>query len=162
MPFTAQPIGQPEICKMSLKECRCVGGEEIFIIGKNFLRGTRVFFQQVVDEQVQWEKEGEIDKDYFQTVSGTWMCEMSMYSFVLNLNETLVFCVQLLILFDTNLYCHLCFSSYTFWKNVVVSYPPQTNVFGVYIGITRLSGLWPGFDTRRRHVRWSCGHQVRQ
>lgn len=54
---------------MSLKECRASGGEEMFIIGKNFLRGTRVFFQQVLDEAVQWEKEGEIDKDYFQTVS---------------------------------------------------------------------------------------------
>ena len=27
---------------------------------------------------------------------------------------------------------------------------------------TRLSPLRPGFDTRRRHMRWSCGHQVRQ
>lgn len=66
--IAAQPIGQPEICKMSLKECSMAGGEEMFIIGKNFLRGTRVFFQQVIDESIQWEKEGEIDKDYFQTV----------------------------------------------------------------------------------------------
>lgn len=48
-----------------------VGGEELYIIGKNFLRGTRVFFQEIKDEetgQILWEKEGEIDKDYFQTV----------------------------------------------------------------------------------------------
>ena len=27
---------------------------------------------------------------------------------------------------------------------------------------TRFSPLRPGFDTRRRHVRWSYDHQVRQ
>ncbi|XP_052816671.1 nuclear factor of activated T-cells 5-like isoform X4 [Mya arenaria] len=64
-----QPIGQPEICKMSLKESFMSGGDELFIIGKNFLRGTRVFFQQMVDDQDDplWEREGEIDKDFFQT-----------------------------------------------------------------------------------------------
>ena len=50
-----------------------MGGEELFIIGKNFLRGTQVFFQEVSDDdgssKIVWEKEGEIDKDYFQAVS---------------------------------------------------------------------------------------------
>ena len=60
---------------MSLKECGLAGGEELYIIGKNFLRGTQVFFQELHpdtdDDQTQfvWEKEGEIDKDYFQAVS---------------------------------------------------------------------------------------------
>ncbi|KAL4235336.1 regulation of calcineurin-NFAT signaling cascade [Mactra antiquata] len=62
-----QPIGQPEICKMSLHESSMIGGQELYIIGKNFLRGTRVFFQEIKDEETVWEKEGEIDKDYFQT-----------------------------------------------------------------------------------------------
>lgn len=69
--FIAQPVGQPEICKMSLKESPACGGGEIFIIGKNFLRGTKVFFQELMEEEdgrIEWEKESEIDKDYFQPV----------------------------------------------------------------------------------------------
>lgn len=65
-----QAIGEPEICKMSLQEAQSPGGNELFIIGKNFLKGAQVFFQQVTDDDVGhilWEKEGEIDKDYFQT-----------------------------------------------------------------------------------------------
>lgn len=64
-----QPIGQPEICKMSLKEGPASGGDELFIIGKNFLRGTKVFFQELSEEEnggIKWEKESEIDRDYFQ------------------------------------------------------------------------------------------------
>ncbi|WAR12904.1 NFAT5-like protein [Mya arenaria] len=58
-----KPCGSPQESFMS-------GGDELFIIGKNFLRGTRVFFQQMVDDQDDplWEREGEIDKDFFQTV----------------------------------------------------------------------------------------------
>ena len=57
---------------MSLKASSVYGGEELFIIGKNFLRGTKVFFQELSDDEnatVQWEKESEIDRDYFQPVS---------------------------------------------------------------------------------------------
>ena len=57
---------------MSLKESSVFGGEELFIIGKNFLRGTKVFFQEVSEDEnagVLWEKESEIDRDYFQPVS---------------------------------------------------------------------------------------------
>jgi nuclear factor of activated T-cells 5 len=57
---------------MSLSECLIAGGEELFIIGKNFLRGTHILFQQVSEDDtslVVWQKEGDIDKDYFQTVS---------------------------------------------------------------------------------------------
>jgi hypothetical protein len=40
------------------------------MIGKNFMKGTKVFFQEITGEDgpVVWEKESEIDKDYFQPV----------------------------------------------------------------------------------------------
>ena len=68
--ITAQPIGQPEICKMSLRESTVNGNTELIMIGKNFMKGTKVFFQEITGEDgpVVWEKESEIDKDYFQPV----------------------------------------------------------------------------------------------
>lgn len=36
----------PEILKKSLHSCSVRGGEEVFIIGKNFLKGTKVIFQE--------------------------------------------------------------------------------------------------------------------
>lgn len=36
----------PEILKKSLHCCSVRGGEEVFIIGKNFLKGTKVIFQE--------------------------------------------------------------------------------------------------------------------
>jgi hypothetical protein len=39
---TAQPIGQPEICKMSLRESTVNGNMELIMIGKNFMKGTKV------------------------------------------------------------------------------------------------------------------------
>lgn len=44
--FSAQPAGVPEILKKSLHSCSVAGGEEVFIIGKNFLKGTKVIFQE--------------------------------------------------------------------------------------------------------------------
>lgn len=41
----AQPPGIPEICKKSLTSCPCTGGLELFILGKNFLKDTRIVFQ---------------------------------------------------------------------------------------------------------------------
>nr|AIU40987.1 NFAT protein [Pinctada fucata] len=64
-----QPIGQPEMCKISMDSCSAEGGLELFIIGKNFLKGTKVIFQEVDQEDektVIWRKDSEIDKDYFQ------------------------------------------------------------------------------------------------
>ncbi|XP_046398009.1 uncharacterized protein LOC124164851 isoform X2 [Ischnura elegans] len=40
-----QPPGVPEICKKSLTGCGCGGGAELFILGKNFLKDTRVVFR---------------------------------------------------------------------------------------------------------------------
>lgn len=45
---TAQPAGIPEILKKSLHSCSVRGGEEVFIIGKNFLKDTKVIFHENV------------------------------------------------------------------------------------------------------------------
>lgn len=44
--FAAQPAGLPEILKKSLHSSSVGGGEEVFIIGKNFLKDTKVIFQE--------------------------------------------------------------------------------------------------------------------
>lgn len=48
------------------------GGGELFIIGKNFMKGTKVFFQEREDDdeegEITWQKEADVDKDYFQQV----------------------------------------------------------------------------------------------
>ncbi|KAL1403504.1 hypothetical protein pipiens_005661 [Culex pipiens pipiens] len=41
-----QPPGVPEICKKSLVSCPAEGGLELFIVGKNFLKDTKVVFQR--------------------------------------------------------------------------------------------------------------------
>jgi len=61
-----QPAGAPEICKKSLNSCTVKGQEEIFIIGKNFLKGTQVYFEQIHNDRIVWSKEADIDQDFFQ------------------------------------------------------------------------------------------------
>lgn len=63
-------MGQPEISRMSLEEAPTTGGQDLFIIGKNFLKGTQVKFQEisVEDGKTLWEREAEIDQEYFQQV----------------------------------------------------------------------------------------------
>lgn len=60
-----QPAGVPEILKKSLHTCSVKGGEEVFIIGKNFLKGTKVIFQENVTDENSWQAEGKIDMDLF-------------------------------------------------------------------------------------------------
>ncbi|XP_076863518.1 nuclear factor of activated T-cells 5a isoform X2 [Brachyhypopomus gauderio] len=60
-----QPAGVPEILKKSLHSCPVTGGEEIFIIGKNFLKGTKVIFQENVTDDSSWQAEAEIDMELF-------------------------------------------------------------------------------------------------
>ncbi|XP_055011191.1 nuclear factor of activated T-cells 5a isoform X2 [Boleophthalmus pectinirostris] len=60
-----QPAGVPEILKKSLHSCSVKGGEEVFIIGKNFLKGTKVIFQENVSDDNSWQAEGKIDMDLF-------------------------------------------------------------------------------------------------
>ncbi|XP_030622038.1 nuclear factor of activated T-cells 5a isoform X2 [Chanos chanos] len=60
-----QPAGLPEILKKSLHSCPVTGGEEVFIIGKNFLKGTKVIFQENVSDESSWQAEAEIDMELF-------------------------------------------------------------------------------------------------
>lgn len=56
---------------MSLSEISINQTKDLFIIGKNFLKGTRVVFQKLgLDEKtVEWQSEAEIEAEYFQQVS---------------------------------------------------------------------------------------------
>lgn len=64
-----QPPGVPEISKKSLESCSVLGGEELFIIGKNFLKDTKVSFVRY-DESRQpkklWEEAVQPDKEFLQ------------------------------------------------------------------------------------------------
>lgn len=66
--FVAQPVGAPEISKKSLNSSSTKGGEEMFIIGKNFMKGTVVVFEEVKNDHVVWSSEADIDLDFFQAV----------------------------------------------------------------------------------------------
>ncbi|CAG9768462.1 unnamed protein product [Ceutorhynchus assimilis] len=61
-----QPPGIPEICKKSLTSCPAGGGLELFVLGKNFLKDTKVYFQQFDDGRVCWEQAVAPDKEYLQ------------------------------------------------------------------------------------------------
>ena len=73
MVCAAQPVGAPEISKKSISSCSTRGGDELFIIGKNFMKGTVVVFEEVNDDQVVWSSEADIDLDFFQAVSQCWL-----------------------------------------------------------------------------------------
>ncbi|XP_017261477.1 nuclear factor of activated T-cells 5 isoform X2 [Kryptolebias marmoratus] len=60
-----QPAGVPEILKKSLHSCSVRGGEEVFIIGKNFLKGTKVILQENPADDNSWQAEAKIDMDLF-------------------------------------------------------------------------------------------------
>lgn len=67
--IVAQPPGIPEICKKSLTSCPASGGLELFVLGKNFLKDTRIYFQQVdEDRRVRWEQSVAPDKEFLQQV----------------------------------------------------------------------------------------------
>lgn len=64
-----QPPGVPEICKKSLDTCSVVGGRELFLIGKNFLKDTKVTFVRFDDSRQPkklWEETVQPDKEYLQ------------------------------------------------------------------------------------------------
>lgn len=71
---SAQPPGVPEICKKSLVSCPANGGLELFIIGKNFLKDTRVIFQArrlsppTSEYSTFWEDSVVPDKEFLQQV----------------------------------------------------------------------------------------------
>ncbi|XP_077301053.1 nuclear factor of activated T cells 3 [Arctopsyche grandis] len=64
-----QPPGVPEICRKSLVSCPASGGLELFLLGKNFLKDTKVVFQ-TTDEckppQPTWEECVLPDKEFLQ------------------------------------------------------------------------------------------------
>ncbi|XP_053305481.1 nuclear factor of activated T-cells 5 isoform X2 [Spea bombifrons] len=60
-----QPAGVPEILKKSLHSCSVKGGEEVFLIGKNFLKGAKVIFQENISDENSWKSEAEIDMELF-------------------------------------------------------------------------------------------------
>lgn len=68
--YLAQPPGVPEICKKSLVSCPAIGGFELFIIGKNFLKDTRVVFQEQTTNgnDLLWQEAVSPDKEYLQQV----------------------------------------------------------------------------------------------
>ncbi|OQR72582.1 hypothetical protein BIW11_03745, partial [Tropilaelaps mercedesae] len=65
-----QPPGAPEICKKSLRSVPCDGGKgdtELFIIGKNFLKDTKVVFREVAaDGRIQWQDSITPEKEFLQ------------------------------------------------------------------------------------------------
>lgn len=60
-----QPPGIPEIGKKSLNGCLARGGLELFILGKNFLKDTKVIFQEGEGED-RWEAVVQPDREYLQ------------------------------------------------------------------------------------------------
>ncbi|XP_014238533.1 nuclear factor of activated T-cells 5 isoform X6 [Trichogramma pretiosum] len=65
-----QPPGIPEICKKSLTSCPCTGGVELFILGKNFLKDTKVIFKLSPEDSTPrdptWECTVQPDKEFLQ------------------------------------------------------------------------------------------------
>jgi len=53
----------PEILKVSRTESTCDGGKELFVLGKNFLKDSRVVFQGS-----GWRQEAIPEKEFLQPV----------------------------------------------------------------------------------------------
>lgn len=55
---------------MSLSELCVNQTSDLFIIGKNFLKGTKILFQELgADEtDIKWQSEADIEVEYFQQV----------------------------------------------------------------------------------------------
>ncbi|CAD5209041.1 unnamed protein product [Bursaphelenchus xylophilus] len=61
-----QQLGVPEVLKMSLSKAQASGGQEMFIIGRNFDRNTTVLFREYTDSgTLCWTAEAEIQKPFF-------------------------------------------------------------------------------------------------
>ncbi|KAJ6637782.1 Nuclear factor of activated T-cells 5, partial [Pseudolycoriella hygida] len=68
-----QPPGIPEVSIRSLNSCSVLGGENLFIFGKNFLKDTRVVFQAIRSSspnrdgyEMMWEETVLPDKEHLQ------------------------------------------------------------------------------------------------
>lgn len=61
----------PEISKKSLISCPVLGGFELFVVGKNFAKDTKMIFQsQKMTGEVVWQEIVVPDKEYLQQVRG--------------------------------------------------------------------------------------------
>lgn len=71
MYFIAQPPGVPEICRKSMSECICIGGQNLFIIGKNFHKDTKVVFKAIKKGTFNtiWEESVVPEQEYLHQVS---------------------------------------------------------------------------------------------
>lgn len=74
--FLAQPAGQPEICRISLSGATAAGGEQLFVIGKNFVKGFQVKFQEIdrISNMKVWEDVAEVDMEFVHTVCKLFYC----------------------------------------------------------------------------------------
>ncbi|KAK7083646.1 Nuclear factor of activated T-cells 5, partial [Halocaridina rubra] len=62
-----QPPGVPEILRKSLSSCSVLGGEEMFIFGKNFAKDTVVIFQEIGAKSMPvWEETAIPEKETLQ------------------------------------------------------------------------------------------------
>lgn len=59
------------MCRKSLVSCPANGGLELYLLGKNFLKETRVVFSQKQDGRSVWEEEVVPDKEFLQQVHYT-------------------------------------------------------------------------------------------
>lgn len=68
--FTAQPPGVPEICRKSLSGCPATGGLDLFMIGKNFSKDTRVVFKSIRKTSFNtiWEESVAPEQEFLQQV----------------------------------------------------------------------------------------------
>ena len=77
----AQPSGRPEISRISLSSFAACGGHELFIIGKNFTKGTEVIFQYTSGkEESVWSASAEVDEEFLQPVSNCVSYEVKLTS----------------------------------------------------------------------------------
>ena len=54
---------------MSMTSAPASGGVELFVIGKNFLKGSKVFFRERDGDEVMWSAEASYDSEFFHQVS---------------------------------------------------------------------------------------------
>lgn len=69
-PNSAQPPGVPEICRKSLSGCPSTGGLDLFIIGKNYSKDTRVVFKSIRKTSFNtiWEESVTPEQEFLQQV----------------------------------------------------------------------------------------------
>jgi len=58
-----QPAGCPEVAKKSMSECLSSGGKELFMIGKNFVKDSKVVWKGV-----NWMRVVEPNKEFLHSV----------------------------------------------------------------------------------------------